>query len=250
MNLIASPLHRIPTLWSLYRPLLRAARQCPISAQDRFVLLHHIRQEFKRSKRLANPNRIRIEWTRAEHLLDQLERSHHSTRHLSETLALTTHLSHIDAEPGTDGARPPRRRTAKTQGRTPIRVSVRPTIIHSTLYNPPMLRLRPQPLSTSMMFRNRRIDSQRRYDRLAIAREYLEYARDEQAFERDSNGRWGTEWTEWIKLARAREKREQARNNLTIPDKMQARARRINLNRESYRKRTHLSKPLEPASKS
>lgn len=71
-----------------------------------------------------------------------------------------------------------------------------------------------------MMIFNRRRKSQQRFDKLDLAREYVDLVREEDKFERRiigienrDNAKWGHEWVEWMTEAREKEKREHARNN-------------------------------------
>lgn len=71
-----------------------------------------------------------------------------------------------------------------------------------------------------MMIFNRRRKSQKRYDKLEVAKEYVQEMREEEQFESRLSGvrrdnKWGQEWTEWIRDAREKEKREQQRNNVS-----------------------------------
>lgn len=79
-----------------------------------------------------------------------------------------------------------------------------------------MSRIRPQPIGTSMMIFRRRRASQKRYDKLDVAREMVALVQEESAFERrvgeNVEGRWGDEWRGWMAEARQREIKEQARN--------------------------------------
>ena len=82
-----------------------------------------------------------------------------------------------------------------------------------------MLRVKPQPVQTSMMIFNRRRKSQKRYDSLERAREYVEMMQEEEGFEGrlgKREGGWGDEWKEWMRDAREKEKREQERNNVSL----------------------------------
>ncbi|KPV73077.1 uncharacterized protein RHOBADRAFT_46172, partial [Rhodotorula graminis WP1] len=57
--LLSSPLHRIPTLWSLVRPLLRAARTAPLPPPHRDALANHVRAHFRLHRNLGNVERVR-----------------------------------------------------------------------------------------------------------------------------------------------------------------------------------------------
>ncbi|GAA5979390.1 hypothetical protein JCM5350_003889 [Sporobolomyces pararoseus] len=233
MSPLDSTLHRIPTLWSLYRPLVRSTRSAPIPLEEQQLLHRYIKEEFKRSRKLSSVEKVKRRWHQAEQLLNQLEGSHHCTVHLKQLKELTLHLSNLSSL----HLHPP---PSPSPPRVNKKPSPRPTILHSTQFRPPMLRIRPQPIETSMMIFNRRKKSQKRYDKLSLAREYLEDIKEEDQFEnRILNGRrggeWGQEWKEWIRDAREKGKKEQARNNTRIPEKLIERARRLNRKREEKR---------------
>ncbi|GAA6059130.1 hypothetical protein JCM10212_003877 [Sporobolomyces blumeae] len=246
-TLLQSPLHRVPTLWSLYRPLLRAARLAPLDADERNAIERYVKDEFKRSRKVANVERVAQSWREGETLLHQLESSHASSSHVSRLRELASHLVSRRRVPS-HPPRPPNQNPPQRSNRAQPRPL--PSIMHSTQFNPPMPRLDPQPLATTMMIFNRRRASQKRYDRVAQAKELV--ADDEEArFEARILGRTktavgrelGWEWKDWIKDARRKEIKEQARNNMRIPDAMQARANRLHKAREHARQRRRLHKP-------
>jgi hypothetical protein len=100
-----------------------------------------------------------------------------------------------------------------------------PSIIRPSAFNPPMLRMRPQPIKTSMMIFDRRRASQRRYDKLVLAKELVELATEEERIERAAGVRRPTqpglsttrvadEWREWIRYAQQHEQREYKRRDV------------------------------------
>jgi len=232
--LIPCPSHRIPTLWSLYRPLLFATSSLPLPLNQRQILHSYIRDNFKRNRKLGNIEKIKRKWIRAEQassfpslsfasqadhslsllqLLYQLESSHDSSLHLSRTKELASHLISLRSLP----SHPPLPPNSKPPS-TPQAPKPRSSILHSTQFAPPMLRVKPQPVQTSMMIFNRRRKSQKRYDSLERAREYVEMMQEEEGFEGSlgkRDGGWGEEWKEWMREARGKEKREQERNNVS-----------------------------------
>ncbi|GAA6048734.1 hypothetical protein JCM3770_003934 [Rhodotorula araucariae] len=233
--LLSSPLHRIPTRWSLYRPLLRAAQSAPLDQEHCRALQRYVRDGFKRARNLGSVDRARRKLVEAEQFLHQLEGAAHSATHLSNLRALASHLL-LRRPPS-----PPRpARPAPPPRRKPL---ISPSILHSTPFNPPMPRLRPQPLATSMMIFRRRRASQKRFDKLVTAREMLALVQAEMVFdaragarEKQEDGRWGDEWRAWIAEARVKDAKEQARNALRIPPEMQQQAREAGTERERRRK--------------
>lgn len=65
---LRSPLHRIPVLWSLYRPLLRSSRQdrLQLPAEHASALQSYIRQTFKQGRRLTGLDNVRKRLVEAE----------------------------------------------------------------------------------------------------------------------------------------------------------------------------------------
>ncbi|GAA5825157.1 hypothetical protein JCM5353_002243 [Sporobolomyces roseus] len=233
--LLDSPLHRIPTLWSLYRPLLSSIRSIPLALSNRQILHKYIKDTFKRNRKLSNFEHIKMKWIEAEQLLYQLESCHNSSIHLSRTQELASHLL-LTRSVSSHPPLPP------SPSRTPQAPRPRPSILHSTQFAPPMLRVKPQPVQTSMMIFNRRRKSQKRYDKLELAKEYVGMMGEEESFlrrvrKREEGERWGEEWREWMREARGKEKREQERNNMRIPPKLQARANRIGLRESQQRQK-------------
>ncbi|GAA6059122.1 hypothetical protein JCM10212_003869 [Sporobolomyces blumeae] len=220
-TLLQSPLHRVPTLWSLYRPLLRAARLAPLDADERNAIERYVKEEFKRSRKIANVERVAQSWREGETLLHQLESSHASSSHVSRLRELASHLVSRRRVPS-HPPRPPNQNPPQRSNRAQPRPL--PSIMHSTQFNPPMPRLDPQPLATTMMIFNRRRASQKRYDRVAQAKELVADVDEEARFEARILGRTktavgrelGWEWKDWIKDARRKEIKEQARNNASF----------------------------------
>ncbi|GAA5914321.1 hypothetical protein JCM8208_004434 [Rhodotorula glutinis] len=242
--LLSSPLHRIPTKWSLFRPLLRAARSAPLDHHHRDALYAHVRHHFKHARGLGSVERARRKLVEAEQFLHQLDSASHSSTHLDRLRALASHLLLRQPPP------PPRSsRSSAVPTPSPSRKPkpfLSPSILPSTSFHPPLSRLRPQPLATSMMIHRRRRASQKRYDTLDMARDMVELGRAEDEFERavgvgmgggerGEGGRWGDEWRAWMVDAREKEAREQARNALVVPPELQRQAREAARERERRR---------------
>ncbi|GAA5881774.1 hypothetical protein JCM3774_000871 [Rhodotorula dairenensis] len=254
---LRSPLHRIPVLWSLYRPLLRAARQgqLQLPADRVSALQNYIRQGFRQGRHLVGLDKVRRKLVEAEQLLEQFKVATESPAKANQIQRLAAHLAAREA------LRIP------SQPRRPVPVHrpkprVYPSIMHATQFYHPVPRLRPQPIEITMTIFNRRRTSQRRYDKLELANEWVKYARAEEQFEQElvrraSKGRsssddggggggggktpldrprLGDEWRDWIKDAREREKREMARSKLRISPELQEKARAANRIREERRR--------------
>ena len=65
-SLLESTLHQIPTLWSLYRPLLFATSSLPLPLNQRQILHSYIRDNFKRNRKFGNIEKIKRKWIQAE----------------------------------------------------------------------------------------------------------------------------------------------------------------------------------------
>ncbi|GAA6015143.1 hypothetical protein JCM10207_003616 [Rhodosporidiobolus poonsookiae] len=216
--------------WSLYRPLLAATSTVPLEDQHRQALREYVRDEFRRNRKMKKGSGAGARWSRQSRcafLLISPSRKHvdpllpqflhgltsasHSATHIDRMRNLPSYLvarSSLSPPPP-----PPRPAPPKPQ--------LRPSILHSTHFHPPMQRLRPQPLSTSMMIFNRRKASQKRFDKVVLAKELIELGRHEQAFEQQlgavpsiAKGQWGDEWAGWVKEAKQREAQEYRRNEM------------------------------------
>ncbi|GAA6015167.1 hypothetical protein JCM10207_003624 [Rhodosporidiobolus poonsookiae] len=218
--------------WSLYRPLLAATSTVPLEDQHRQALRDYVRDEFRRNRKMKSEQRSRRKVVEAEQFLHSLTSARHSAtrfdrmRNLASFLVACSSLSPLPP--------PPRPAPPKPQ--------LRPSILHSTQFHLPMQRLRPQPLSTSMMIFNRRKASQKRFDKVVLAKELLELGRHEQAFETQlgavpsgAKGQWGDEWGQWVREAKQREAQEYRRKELRIPAELLERARSANKQREQQR---------------
>lgn len=67
-GLLRSPLHRVPVLWSLYRPLLRSSRlgQLNLPLEHVSALQNYIRQRFKHGRHLTGVGKVRTSLVEAE----------------------------------------------------------------------------------------------------------------------------------------------------------------------------------------
>lgn len=157
-------------------------------------------------------------------LLDQLENAHESATKAEQVRTLAAHLA---ARESLQPAHQPQPVKPRQKPR------VYPSIMHATQFYHPIPRLRPQPIEITMTIFNRRRTSQRQYDKLEQAKQFVQLAQAEERFEQDllvrfgrgrsgtggdgeakGQGRLGDEWRTWIKDAREREKREVARSKV------------------------------------
>ncbi|KAL8278175.1 hypothetical protein RQP46_009348 [Phenoliferia psychrophenolica] len=179
---LQSELHRVPVLWSLYRPLLRLAPS--------HELAQHIQRAFRRTLPLRNLLKIQHKLIEGYSMLDDFDRIHAGDSILADKYAtLSSHLARTRPAPTPPARRPPK---------PPVLTS---GILFSTPYNPPLPRLKPQPEHISMLIFARRKAIQRRWDRFAVAQERAADAREENAFEARlgvQEGPWGLDWQELI----------------------------------------------------
>ncbi|GAA5942227.1 hypothetical protein JCM10213_003840 [Rhodosporidiobolus nylandii] len=220
-------------LWALYRPLIRATSSVSLEPEQRLALRDYVRTEWRRNKGLQSEQRAQRKVVEAEQFLHTLRSASHPSYHLDRMRELASYLlARRAASPP-----PPPRAPAPP----PCKPRLRPSVLHSTQYHPPLQRLRPQPLGLSMMIFNRRQAAQKRFDKVVLAKELAGYGRDEDAFETRTGsadglaGTWGAEWQEWIKTAKQKEAKEVKRNEMRIPSELQAQARQLNKRREQRR---------------
>ncbi|GAA6038710.1 hypothetical protein JCM8097_002359 [Rhodosporidiobolus ruineniae] len=233
-TLLQLPAHRLAVRWSLYRPLLLAANIPQLEPTQQQALKSYVRDEFRRNRKLQGEQRIRRKLVEGEKFLQDLQQASTSTVILDRMRQLASHLV---ARHSVSPRPPPRPSSPAPSPRT----TRRPSIIHSTLFHPPMQRLRPQPIGLSMMIFNRRRAMQKRFDRAVVAKELAGYGRDEEQFENAAGvgkvvgGRWGAEWQDWIREAKGKEMKEYKRNEMRISPELQAQARKASRQRERQR---------------
>ncbi|GAA5869313.1 hypothetical protein JCM8547_008642 [Rhodosporidiobolus lusitaniae] len=212
-SLLVQLSHRQSMRWSLYRPLLRATAGVPLEQQQCLALREWVREEFKRNSKDKHVQRIRRKVHEAEQFLSQLESTEHSEYHLDRMRELAPHFLARKAVSSPPLASKP----APSPSRKP---RLRPSILHSTHFHPPMPRLRPQPLGTSMMIFNRRRQSQKRFDKATLAREMVALGKAEETFVKELRvredgvgaGKWGGEWASFVREAKGKEVTDYKRN--------------------------------------
>ncbi|GAA5883963.1 hypothetical protein JCM6882_002083 [Rhodosporidiobolus microsporus] len=208
---LCSQLHRQTVLWSLYRPLLRAPSTLPLEQQQRHALQDYVRVEFKRHRHMKSEQRAKRKVVEGEQFLDEMNRAANQTTGLKRFRQLADYLLARRA------AVPPPPSPPKPAP-SPPKPRPRPSIIHSTPYHPPMQRLRPQPPAITRMILNRRRATQKRFDKLAIAKAMVSYGQEEDALDaaagvkKEGEESWSKEWGDWIKGARRKEAVEFRRN--------------------------------------
>lgn len=208
----------MPVLWSLYRPLLRLAPNSDLQS--------HIRRLFRRSLKLSNlekaahklrdgytvsssrSRRARVPLTLVQ-LLDELTLVQQGNARLRAKYdLLTTHLVACRPSPPPPAAPSP-----------PPRIHRTPGLIAATAYNPPLPRLKPQPVHISMLIFERRKTIQRRWDRFEVAKARAEEGREEARFEERLGvevGEWGAEWKREMDDMKKSFTRETRRNEVRL----------------------------------
>ncbi|GAA5838580.1 hypothetical protein JCM11251_003430 [Rhodosporidiobolus azoricus] len=243
--MLSPPLHRQAVLWSLYRPLLRVASTLHLEHQHRLAVQGYVREEFKRNRNVKSMQRTQRKVEEGKQFLRDLERAHEDEHRLKRFRQLADYLlarRAVSPPPQTPKVAPP---AGKPR--------LRPSILHSTSYHPPFQRLRPQPVGLSMMIFNRRRAAQRRFDKLALARDMAAYGQDEDALDAEPGKRtkgedgWGKEWQDWIKAARRKEAIEFRRNEMWTSSDLQNRATEAGRQRDERAVRARRVKAKAPA---
>ncbi|ORY82952.1 hypothetical protein BCR35DRAFT_79383 [Leucosporidium creatinivorum] len=242
---LLSPLHRIPVLWSLYRPLLRLSSNFPVQRQQRTTeserkgrastgnaLQAHVRRLFRRGRKLGNLQQVKKRLTEAHTLLDDLQRAQDgSAHHHQQITLLSAHLARytpISSPP--PPAVPPKPRRS-------------PSILFSTPYHPPLPRLKPQPEHISMMIFNRRRAIQRRWDRVEETKAWAEDGKREAEFDRrlgfeaGAKGEWGLEWKEMANELGRKAGKEARLSQMRISPEMQEKANIVNRQQAGWARR-------------
>ncbi|GAA5996691.1 hypothetical protein JCM11641_001011, partial [Rhodosporidiobolus odoratus] len=204
------PLTRLTLLWSLYRPLLRATSSLQLEQQQPRAVRDYVREEFKRGRKSKAVKQAQRKAVEGQQFLRDLERANVDIVCLDRVRQLAQYL--LARRAVTSPSRPPPPCPPPARKPRPV-----PSILHSTQYHPPMIRLRPQPVGLSMMIFNRRRATQKRFDKVALAREMVVYglSEDEYEYDRSNGGRsegWGREWEKWIREAKQKEAKEYRRN--------------------------------------
>ncbi|SCV74610.1 BQ2448_7639 [Microbotryum intermedium] len=229
-ELIHSPAHRIPTLWSLYRPLLRfSSVQIHPSIESR-VLRDYVKREFRRATKLTGRDKVRDKLVKGYELLDLLETTSTSPTSLNRLRSLIQHISLSSPHKKPLPTPPPPLKPRLTRG-----------ILQAQPYHPPLPRLKPQPIGMGAMIYERRKRISKRWSESDKVKTWSEDGRNEDRFEREvllgASGRadgqqpqqqvWGKEWTDLWNQWKGKTKREMKMNEMKTPKEMQERASRV-----------------------
>ncbi|KAK8865815.1 hypothetical protein IAR55_000962 [Kwoniella newhampshirensis] len=178
------PLHTVPTKWSLFRPLLKGSTAHP-------AIRRETRSSWREKKGLTSVPRVRVFLEEQYALLSKMIAP--GTRslerfecHLAEKHQRLDKMALLAAEQEQQNlhARPPRLTGAYHR---------------PTLFNPPLPRLKPQPISISMMIHNRLRARERRMERRRAYASFLNDVKLETAFWREMEQAQkkgsGSDWT-------------------------------------------------------
>ncbi|KAF9553461.1 hypothetical protein CPC08DRAFT_754223 [Agrocybe pediades] len=167
--------HRIPTLWSLYRGLLRNSPTEEVKFRVRLL--------FRQSKQFTGVEQTRKRLTLGYKYLDFFKKATSGDEHCQKVMIRYSDLIAAKREK-TMYTRLMYRTMdeAIAQRNTPIYTG---SFIRPSLYNVPLPRMKPQPLATTMIYLKRRKARQRRYEKKEELQEYLQDLQIEQQFEEE-----------------------------------------------------------------
>ncbi|WVQ97126.1 hypothetical protein IAU59_004236 [Kwoniella sp. CBS 9459] len=176
------PSHTIPVKWALYRPLLKYSRGCYPS------IYREIREQWKRWKGMTSVPRTKEFLGEYHTLLEYLSTSYmssssslpstslpitpeegsdnRSSTHEAELRFLESRLAEKHTECDSNAAQVAEARSSKARSELPPRLTG--AFHRPTLYNPPLPRLKPQPIGLSMMIQNRLRKRERRHARRKV----------------------------------------------------------------------------------
>ncbi|KAF8578492.1 hypothetical protein K439DRAFT_1528793 [Ramaria rubella] len=165
--------HRTPTLWSLYRGLLRAAPHEPIRWR--------IRTLFQARKNLTSPLKTKVELERGYRWLALFQSAAHGERHAIALLGRYNRMiaSKREREHWKSIFREELRWMHKLQNRAILTGA----LVRPSLYNRPFPRMKPQPIHVSRMIWNRRRVRELRLDKQEMWKEWKDDLRRERDFE-------------------------------------------------------------------
>ncbi|KAF8886728.1 hypothetical protein BD779DRAFT_1441452 [Infundibulicybe gibba] len=241
------PAHRIPTLWSLYRGLLREAPTDNI----RF----RVRALFRRNHHLTSTDATRKQLGTGYKWLEMFKTANSGDVKLQAVLQRYSSL--IAAKREKEYWKQLVRKEVAWQDRLLNRPILTGGFLRPTFANPPLPRLKPQPLAISRIIYKRRLARERRFMRLIDLKEAMDDLRRERAFEEGLAATnkidrvfSGPDYYEWERpIVESRRlifetlKRDEERSQLAYPPKLLAsiraaqREKVVNKTRERERER-------------
>ncbi|WWD18000.1 hypothetical protein CI109_102447 [Kwoniella shandongensis] len=180
------PAHTIPTKWSLFRPLLRDSKYFPAVQRE-------LRTLWKAKKGLTSVPRVRSFLEDQYKLLSKKDTSSAQDEVAQLNSRLQEKYDQLDVKARLVAANYEDKRPESTKQPRLTGAFHRPT-----LFNPPLPRLKPQPISISMMIHNRLRARERRMERRRAYASYLNDMKLETSFWREigASGEGGqSDWT-------------------------------------------------------
>ncbi|KAH8104732.1 hypothetical protein BXZ70DRAFT_612206 [Cristinia sonorae] len=171
-------IHRVPTLWSLYRGLLRTS-----PTED---IRWRIRRVFERYRNLTSPTAVREQLLKYHRWLDVFTKAKQGDIHLQAVLARYSKM--IVAKREKEDFKHMMREELSWQRKLAHRPVLTGGYLRATVANPPLPRMRPQPDHISGMIHKRRQASTRQWESLGEADIMLQDLKLEAEFEKSLAG--------------------------------------------------------------
>ncbi|KAF5369849.1 hypothetical protein D9758_001396 [Tetrapyrgos nigripes] len=183
--------HRVPTLWGLYRGLLRAAPSDNIR--------HRIQVAFRKNRHLTGIEKTKKELVKGHKWLKTFQ--HANSGDVKKQALLTRYDRFIEMKIEKEDWKQTIREEFEWLNRLRNRSILTGSFIHPTAYNPPLPRLKPQPPAISGMIVTRMESQNRRHERIEALEEMKNLIREESFFEQQNRHfrqYSGTSYHEWI----------------------------------------------------
>ncbi|KAI0753884.1 hypothetical protein BC629DRAFT_1716989 [Irpex lacteus] len=172
--------HRIPTLWSLYRGLLKVAPSDEKAGADseKAKIRRHVSAKFRQNRHLSSPAQTKEQLLKAERLMDLCNLARDGDQ---RSKAIVERYSRLIAGRNENESWERAAANAITflRNRPIITGYFRPS-----LFNRALPRLKPQPVHITMMIRRRRKNRTIRMEEYPVLREHLLDVQREAAFEK------------------------------------------------------------------
>ncbi|KAF4593341.1 hypothetical protein AB1N83_010168 [Pleurotus pulmonarius] len=165
--------HRIPTLWTLYRGLLRYAPSELIRCR--------VRELFRQNQHLTGTESTRSKLRQGHQWRDVFQAAHEGDTRMRNVLSRYDRL--LKARRDRLRLEGMLREELAWQKRLKNRPMLTGSFLRATLSNRPLPRLKPQPLAITMMIKRRRAARERRALKLIVVNEWIDDLRREREFE-------------------------------------------------------------------
>ncbi|WRT63992.1 uncharacterized protein IL334_000919 [Kwoniella shivajii] len=153
--------HTIPTKWALYRPLLKTTTCLPSTRRE-------IRTKWQEKKGLTSVPKVRVFLQEYHDLLDHLRSSDPSYNEETQSLECKLVEKHRSFDES-------QTRLKEPQMPVPMKPRLTGSFYRPTLFNPPLPRMKPQPIEIGAMIHNRLRARERR---IAKRKEYASLLTD------------------------------------------------------------------------